>query len=102
VKEDSPFKNEIKYNYPINFLQNEILKITFDLYSSDLLCFSVAVPNGKGTSNHPHGPSKVWSGIAKFFFYKFCYLNRVEYEKCSEMCVWIVRFAQKLRKWDHF
>ncbi len=27
---------------------------------------------------------------------------RVEHEKCSEMCVRIVRFGLKLRKWDHF
>ena len=32
----------------------------------------------------------------------FCYLIRVEHEKCSDMCVWIVRFGTKLRKWDHF
>jgi hypothetical protein len=23
-------------------------------------------------------------------------------QKCSEMCVWIVRFGQKLKKWDRF
>ena len=38
----------------------------------------------------------------KIFFLKFCYLIRVEHEKCSDMCVWIVRFGPKLRKWDHF
>ena len=36
-----------------------------------------------------------------FIFY-FYYLIRVEHKKCSEMCAWIVRFAQKLRKWDYF
>ena len=38
----------------------------------------------------------------KLFFLQLCYLIRVENEKCSEMCVWIVRFSQKLRKWDCF
>jgi hypothetical protein len=38
----------------------------------------------------------------KKIFFNFCYLNRVEHEKCSEMCVWIVRFGQKFRNWDHF
>jgi hypothetical protein len=28
----------------------------------------------------------------------FCYLIRVEHEKCSEMCVWIVSFGQKIEK----
>jgi hypothetical protein len=32
--------------------------------------------------------------------FNFCYLIRVEHEKWSEMCVWIVRFGQKLRYWD--
>jgi hypothetical protein len=32
----------------------------------------------------------------------FCYLNRVEHENSSEMCLWIVRFGQKLRSWDYF
>jgi hypothetical protein len=56
----------------------------------------------------PHGVHKILSGL--FFFqllFEFsiffqCYLNRVEHEKCSEMCVWIVRFGLKLRKLDHF
>jgi hypothetical protein len=38
----------------------------------------------------------------KKLFLKFCYLIHVENEKCSEMCVWIVRFGQNLRKWDYF
>ena len=38
----------------------------------------------------------------KIIFFQLCYLNRVEHEKCSEMCVWIVRFGQNLRKWDYF
>jgi hypothetical protein len=25
-----------------------------------------------------------------------------EHEKCSLMCLWIVRFVQKMRKWDNF
>jgi hypothetical protein len=29
-------------------------------------------------------------------------LDLLEHEKCSEMCVWIVRFGQKLRKLGHF
>ena len=33
----------------------------------------------------------VWS---KKSFSNFCYLICVEHEKCSEMCVWIVRFGQ--------
>jgi hypothetical protein len=37
----------------------------------------------------------------KIIFFHLCYLIRVEYEKCSAMCVWIVRFGQKLRKWDY-
>ena len=41
----------------------------------------------------------VWS---KQLFLYFCYLIRVEHEKFSEMCVWIVRFGQNLRKWDYF
>jgi hypothetical protein len=44
-------------------------------------------------SNQPHGPPKVWLGKNKNFFNKFCYLQRVEHDKCSVMCVWIVRFA---------
>jgi hypothetical protein len=32
----------------------------------------------------------------------FCYLIRVEHEKCSEMCIWIVGSGQKLRNWDYF
>jgi hypothetical protein len=40
--------------------------------------------------------------MAKKDFFYFCYLIRVEHEKFSEMCVWIVRFGQKLRKWDCF
>jgi hypothetical protein len=32
----------------------------------------------------------------------YFYLIRVEHEKCSEMCVWIVRFDPKLKKWDFF
>jgi hypothetical protein len=39
----------------------------------------------------------VWYGQKNHFSY-FCYLIRVEHEKCSEMCVWIVGFGQKLRK----
>jgi hypothetical protein len=38
----------------------------------------------------------------KKLFLKFGYLIRVEHEKCSEMCVWIGRFGQNLRKWDYF
>jgi hypothetical protein len=38
----------------------------------------------------------------KMFFFNFCYLIRVEHKKCSEMCVWIFRFGQKLRIWEHF
>jgi hypothetical protein len=34
---------------------------------------------------------RVWP---KNFFIKVCYLIRVEHEKRSEMCVWIVRFGQ--------
>jgi hypothetical protein len=40
-----------------------------------------------------------WPKKVKIFF---CYLIRVEHEKCSETCVWIIRFGQKLRKWDYF
>jgi hypothetical protein len=38
----------------------------------------------------------VWFG-QKNVFSNFCYLIRVEHEKCSEMCVWIVGSGQKLR-----
>ena len=38
----------------------------------------------------------------KNVFFQLCYLIRVEHEKFSEMCVRIVRFGLKLRKWDHF
>ena len=38
---------------------------------------------------------RVWP---KKIIFKVCYLIRVEHEKCSEMCVWIIRFGQKLRK----
>jgi hypothetical protein len=34
------------------------------------------------------------------FFSNFCYLIRVEHEKYSEMCDWIIRFGQNLKKWD--
>ena len=30
--------------------------------------------------------------ISQKFFFQLCNLNRVEHEKCSEMCVWIVKF----------
>jgi hypothetical protein len=42
-----------------------------------------------------------WFGqkIKKIYF---CYLIRVEHEKCFEMCAWIVRFGQNLRNWDYF
>jgi hypothetical protein len=42
---------------------------------------------------------RVWVDQKKVFFY-FCYLIRVQHKKCSETCVWIVRFGQNLRKWD--
>jgi hypothetical protein len=35
----------------------------------------------------PHGPHKIWAGLAKNYFFNFCYLIRVDHEKCSEMCV---------------
>jgi hypothetical protein len=35
-------------------------------------------------------------------FFQLCYLIHVEQEKCSEMCVRIVRFGLKLRKWTIF
>ena len=35
---------------------------------------------------------------SKIIFFQLCYLIRVEHEKCSEMCVWIVGFGQILRK----
>ncbi len=38
----------------------------------------------------------------KIIFFQLCYLDRVEHEKCSEMCVQIDRFTLKLRKWDCF
>jgi hypothetical protein len=44
-----------------------------------------------------------WVGFGqKNFFPKFCYLIRVEHEKYSEMCDWIFRFGQNLKKWDLF
>ena len=43
--------------------------------------------------------ARVWP---KKIICKVCYLIRVEHEKCSEMCVWIIRFGQKLRNWDYF
>jgi len=30
-----------------------------------------------------------------------CYFVRVEHKKCSKICIRIVRFGLKLRKWDH-
>jgi hypothetical protein len=41
----------------------------------------------------PHGPSQIWSKLTKNHIFSFCYLVRVEHEKCSEMCYWIVRFG---------
>jgi hypothetical protein len=41
----------------------------------------------------------VWIDQKSNFFY---YLIRIEHNKCSEMCVWIVKFGLKLIKWDHF
>jgi hypothetical protein len=38
----------------------------------------------------------------KMFFELLLFFIRVEHKKCSEMCVWIVRFSLKLIKWDHF
>ncbi len=35
--------------------------------------------------------------MTKNYLFQFCYLIRLEYEQCSEMCVWIVTFDQKLR-----
>ena len=32
----------------------------------------------------------------------FCYLNHVEYEKCSKKCVWIVCFGKKIEKIELF
>jgi hypothetical protein len=36
--------------------------------------------------------------LAKKCFSYFCYLIRIEHEKCPEMCVWIVRFGLKIEK----
>jgi hypothetical protein len=36
----------------------------------------------------------------KNYLFNFCYLIRVEHEKCSVMCLWIIRFGPKLGKWD--
>ena len=47
-----------------------------------------------------YGPPQIWSGSAKNYFFYFCYLIRVEHEKWSEMCVWVVGFSQKMRKLD--
>jgi hypothetical protein len=51
----------------------------------------------------PNGSYKILAGISqKLFFFQFSYLIRVEHDKCSEMCVWIVRLRLKLRKLDQF
>jgi hypothetical protein len=49
---------------------------------------------------------RFWAFLVEYsqkkIFLTFCYLIRVEHEKCSEMCVRIVKFGQKLKKWDYF
>ena len=53
-------------------------------------------------TNPLRGLTHLWSGSTKKFFFYFCYSIRVEHGEFSEMCVWIVRFGQNLRKWDMF
>jgi hypothetical protein len=50
-----------------------------------------------------HAPPQIWyRSVKENFFFHFCYLNLLEHEKCSEICVWIVGFGQILRKCDCF
>ena len=45
-------------------------------------------------------PWTTWySSLVKKIFAWYCYLIRVVFEKCSDMCVWISRFGPNLRKW---
>jgi hypothetical protein len=40
-------------------------------------------------------------GFGQKIFLEFGFLIHVEHEKCSEICVWIVRFGQNLRKLEY-
>jgi hypothetical protein len=58
------------------------------------------VANEKIHRDQIHESSETLQAIESFSY--FCYSIRVEHEKCSEMCVWIVGFGQNLRNWDYF
>ena len=64
------------------------------------LCHSIGGSSGEKIKKFyflpyrpPNGSYKISSVLPKIFFFQLCYLIRVEHEKCSEMCVWIVRFG---------